>query len=126
MLVEGDSGLLEIALQNLLGNAWKYSAKQPAPSISFASRRSNNEIQYYITDNGLGFDMAHSKMLFKPFSRLHVGSDIEGSGIGLATVASILRRHHGRIWAEAYPDKGATFFFTIPNQQPDNLQRSQA
>jgi light-regulated signal transduction histidine kinase (bacteriophytochrome) len=98
---------------NLLGNAWKYSAKQAAAQIAFGHMTKDKETVFYVRDNGAGFDMAHAGKLFVPFQRLHLESEFEGTGIGLATVQRIISRHGGRIWAEAVLGAGATFFFTL-------------
>jgi len=113
MLASGDRQLLQVALDNLLGNAWKYTARRTDAHIEFGRQQQGNETVYYIRDNGAGFDMRYSGKLFGAFQRLH-GNEYEGTGIGLATVMRILQRHNGRIWAEAEPDKGATFYFTLP------------
>lgn len=112
MYATGDRHLLRIALQNLLANAWKYTSKTAQARIEFGSRRQQGETVYYIKDNGVGFDMHHADQLFTAFQRLH-GQEFEGTGIGLATVQRCIRRHGGRIWAEAEVDGGATFFFTL-------------
>ncbi len=113
LTVQGDPGLLRAALENLLGNAWKYSSKTPAARIEFGRLRQGGEDVYYVRDNGVGFDMAHAGKLFGPFQRLHHRDEFEGTGIGLATVQRIIQRHGGRIWAEAAPGEGATFYFTL-------------
>ena len=108
---EGDGNLLTIAFENLIGNAWQYTAKQSQARIEVGSiggvRRT-----YFVRDNGAGFDMAHAAKLFGMFQRLHSAADFEGTGVGLATVQRIIRRHGGRIWAEGTVGCGATFFFT--------------
>jgi len=113
VVVEGDASLLQIALDNLLGNAWKFTQKQSAPTIEFGITRKNEQTAFFIRDNGAGFDMKQSNRLFSPFQRLHKASDFEGTGIGLAIVQRIIKRHGGKIWAEAVADQGATFFFTL-------------
>ena len=115
--VTGDAGLLKIALENLLGNAWKYSAKQANPCIEFGSRVQEGKTVYYISDNGVGFDMQYADKLFGAFQRLHHRDQFEGNGIGLATVNRIIRRHGGRIWAESEPNKKTTFYFTLANDE---------
>ena len=112
-LAEGDPQLLRLMLQNLLENAWKYSARHPAPEIEFGCETLDGRQVCYVRDNGVGFDMAHAGRLFTPFQRLHKPEDFQGNGIGLATVARIVRRHGGRIWAESAPGAGATFRFTL-------------
>lgn len=109
-----DAVLMEMVLQNLIGNAWKYSAEKPEALIEFGSITEDGEKRYFVRDNGVGFDMAYRKKLFQVFERLH-GSQFEGTGVGLATVHRIIARHGGRIWADAEVGKGATFFFTLPD-----------
>jgi PAS domain S-box-containing protein len=113
MAVEGDAGLLQISLENLLGNAWKYSGKAAEAHIEFGTIEIEGGRVFFVRDNGTGFDMAHAADLFTPFKRLHGGGEYEGHGIGLATVQRIVDRHGGRIWAESAPEQGATFYFTI-------------
>jgi signal transduction histidine kinase len=114
----GDAGLVTIVLVNLLGNAWKYSAKQAAARIAFGHETRDKETVFYVRDNGAGFDMARAEKLFTPFQRMHRDSEFEGTGIGLAIVHRIISRHGGRIWAEAAPGAGATFFFTLGDKEP--------
>jgi PAS domain S-box-containing protein len=109
----GDSRLLRIALQNLLDNAWKYSGKVEDARIEFGCDASDGRSVCYVRDNGTGFDMAYADKLFTPFQRLHNPRDFEGTGVGLASVARVIKRHGGRIWAESAPGKGATFLFTL-------------
>ncbi len=112
--VVGDPALLRDVLENLIGNAWKYSSRRRAARIEFGSLRSETgQMVFYVRDNGAGFDMQFADKLFKPFQRLHRADEFPGSGIGLATVARILWRHGGRIWADANVGGGATFHFTI-------------
>jgi signal transduction histidine kinase len=110
--VEGDRTLLRMVLQNLLGNAFKFSAKAREARIEFG-RQSDGEHAFFVRDNGAGFDMRFADRLFGVFQRLHSQSEFAGTGVGLATVQRIVRRHQGRIWAESEPGKGATFFFTV-------------
>lgn len=112
LVAEGDPFLLTIALENLLSNAWKFTSRQPRASIEIGARQGPEQV-YFVQDNGAGFDMLHAARLFQPFQRLHPSSDFDGTGIGLATVKRIIGRHGGRIWAEAQPGLGATFFFTL-------------
>ena len=88
-------------------------ASQTAPRIDFASETQGDEVVYYVRDNGAGFDMAYADQIFRPFERLHSQEDFPGTGIGLATVQRVIRRHGGRIWADAAIGRGATFFFTL-------------
>lgn len=110
----GDARLLRIALYNLLGNAWKYTARCERARIEFGMQVAQGESIYFVRDNGAGFDMAHATALFMPFQRLHHAGEFEGNGIGLATVRRIIHRHGGRIWAQSAPGQGATFYFTLP------------
>ncbi|HEX3904653.1 MAG TPA: response regulator [Polyangia bacterium] len=107
-----DERVLRIALENLLRNAWKFTAKQPQARIEFGRSSDSNELIYFVRDNGVGFDSTYAEKLFQPFQRLH-GSDYPGTGIGLAIVDRIIRRHEGRIWGESTPGQGATFYFTL-------------
>jgi PAS domain S-box-containing protein len=109
----GDARLLQIALENLLGNAWKFTRKQPQAHIEFGVTEQDGMPVYYVRDNGAGFDMAHAAKLFGAFERLHADSDFEGTGIGLATVRRVIQRHGGKVWAEGKPGQGATFYFTL-------------
>jgi light-regulated signal transduction histidine kinase (bacteriophytochrome) len=112
--VDGDSALLQIALENLFSNAWKFSSKTPNARLEFGARmdRSGRKA-YFIRDNGAGFDPRHAANLFSPFRRLHPESQFPGSGIGLAMVQRIIHRHAGEVWAEAALDRGACFYFSI-------------
>ena len=114
MHVEGDARLLRMAMDCLLGNAWKYTirAAKPAVSVGVQTGVTGGPI-YFVRDNGVGFDMAYANKLFVPFQRLHPEAEFQGSGIGLVTAQRILARHNGRVWAEAQVDAGATFYFTI-------------
>jgi len=111
----GDPDLLRLALENLLGNSWKYTRRKKAARIEFGKAEQNGSAVYFVRDNGAGFDMRHADKLFLPFSRLHARGEFEGTGIGLATVQRIMRRHGGRIWGEGSVDKGAAFFFALPS-----------
>ncbi len=113
LIAECDATLMRQVLANLLGNAWKFTARNAQASIEFARRRNGEEDVYYVRDNGVGFDMQYSDKLFGVFERLHTDMEFSGTGVGLATVQRIIQRHGGRIWAEAALDEGATFFFTL-------------
>ena len=118
MLVRGDEQLLSLAMQNLLGNALKYTARETPARISVgAARDASGETAYYVRDNGAGFDMRYADQLFKPFHRLHAHHEFPGSGVGLAIVSRVVERHGGRVWADAEPGQGATFHFTL-NAKP--------
>jgi len=117
LATHGDRRLLKIVLNNLLGNAWKFTAKQPQSQISFGREQKNGETTYFIRDNGAGFDMAYVGKLFGAFQRLHTAGEFEGTGIGLATVQRIVYRHGGRVWAEGEVNEGATFYFTLPDSK---------
>jgi signal transduction histidine kinase len=107
----GDPSLVRLCLENLLGNAFKYTARQSIARIEFGQDAASGG--FFIRDNGIGFDMSHADNLFEPFIRLHPDEEFIGSGIGLATVQRIIERHGGRIWAESAPGEGATFYFTL-------------
>jgi len=109
----GDPRLLEVALQNLMGNAWKFTGKRDRARIEVGAEDRDGKPVYFVRDDGAGFDMAHASKLFQPFQRLHRATEFEGTGIGLATVQRIIQRHGGRIWVEAAPARGATFYFTL-------------
>lgn len=111
--VEGDPKLLRIVLENLLGNAWKFTSRQQHPRVEVGSIQDGGREVYYVRDNGAGFDMAYSDKLFGAFQRLHGTNDYPGTGIGLATVQRIIHRHGGRIWASSSPGNGAVFNFTL-------------
>ncbi len=108
-----DAFLAEVVLENLLGNAWKFSADRTPAHIEFGARDVDGERVYYVRDDGIGFDPAYADKLFQPFERLHATERFEGTGIGLATVRRAVIRLGGRCWAEGTPDEGATFFFTL-------------
>jgi len=111
--VEGDARLLQIALENLLRNSWKYTSHHQQARIEFGCEQRRGRIVYFVRDDGAGFDPRLVDRLFKPFQRLHATSEFVGTGIGLATVQRIIARHNGEIWAEGAVEKGATFYFSI-------------
>ena len=113
MTARGDPTLLRIVLENLLGNAWKYSAKTPQPRVGFETRQQDGRCVYVVHDNGAGFDMRFTDRLFGVFQRLHSVNDYPGTGIGLASVRRIVRRHGGDVWAEGEVGRGARFYFTL-------------
>lgn len=115
--VRVDVALMRIMLDNLLGNAWKYTARTAAARIEFGARVDGSETVYYVCDNGAGFDMRYADKLFRPFHRLH-GSDYPGTGIGLALAQRIVHRHGGQIWAESSPEQGTCFYFTLGRVEP--------
>lgn len=112
-IIEADAGLMRVALQNLIGNAWKYSSTRELTLIECGKTEKDGQLAYFIRDNGVGFDMRFYDKLFQPFQRLHPKEKFEGTGIGLATVARIIRRHGGSIWAESTVGEGTTFYFTL-------------
>ena len=111
--VQADQRLLRVALENLLNNAWKFTSKCPLTRIDFGKTNANGASAYFIRDNGAGFDPAYADRLFGAFQRLHTVAEFPGTGVGLATVQRIIRRHGGQIWAEGAVNKGATFYFTL-------------
>jgi signal transduction histidine kinase len=113
MLVQADPILLRVVLENLLSNAVKYSSRTATPHIEVGQLAAAAVATWFVRDNGAGFDMAHAERLFQPFQRLHAARDFSGLGIGLSTVQQIISRHGGRIWCDAIPGSGATFFFTL-------------
>lgn len=129
LVAQGDPHLLREVLQNLLGNAWKYTTKhptariefgvdpQPAPAAWMASPRVTPQRVYFVRDDGAGFDMEYASSLFGVFQRLHTATEFPGTGVGLAAVQWIIRRHGGEVWAEAAVEQGATFYFTLPSVQ---------
>jgi light-regulated signal transduction histidine kinase (bacteriophytochrome) len=117
LLVYGDTHLLQVVLENLIGNAWKFTSKQPHPIVTVGQIHSDDGSPiYFVRDNGAGFDMAYVDKLFSPFQRLHAMQEFPGNGIGLATVQRIIHRHGGRVWAEGIIGQGATFYFTLVSE----------
>lgn len=113
VMAEGDPGLLEVVLKNLLSNAWKFTGKTSHARIEFGVTDHDGRPAFFVRDNGAGFDMAYADRLFGAFQRLHSEDEFPGTGIGLATVQRIIRRHGGRVWAEGAVGKGATFYFVL-------------
>jgi light-regulated signal transduction histidine kinase (bacteriophytochrome) len=123
--VQGDKRLLHIMLTNLLGNAWKFTSKRTPATIDFGREQQGDESVYFVRDNGAGFDMAYVDKLFGAFQRLHTVSEFDGTGIGLATVQRIVRRHGGHVWGEGGVNEGAAFYFTLANfKETGNGQQS--
>lgn len=112
--IEGDSSMLKLVITNLVSNAIKYSAKKEKSIIEIGSYEEKDKMVYYVKDNGAGFDMKYYDKLFGVFQRLHSANEFEGTGVGLALVQRIIKKHQGDIWAEAVPEKGATFYFSLP------------
>jgi len=113
--VHADPVLVRVALSNLLGNAWKYTARRAEALISFGCEVRDGQTVFCVRDNGAGFDMAYASKLFTPFQRLHSAREFPGSGVGLACAARVVHKHGGRIWADSKAEEGAAFFFTIPD-----------
>jgi PAS domain S-box-containing protein len=116
IVCNGDAGLLAVVLENLIGNAWKFTRGRAEPRVEFGMTRDTDRGEhpaYYVRDNGVGFDPRYANKLFGAFQRLHGRQEFEGSGIGLATVKRIVQRHLGKVWAEGTPDGGAVFYFTL-------------
>jgi PAS domain S-box-containing protein len=114
LIADADPKLIRLVLQNLLANAWKFTAKTPRAEIRFGVTHVDGQNAFFVSDNGAGFDMAYADKLFGAFQRLHSPQEFEGNGIGLAIVQRVISRHNGRVWAKAVLGEGATFFFTLP------------
>jgi signal transduction histidine kinase len=112
IIASGDERLLRAVLENLIGNAFKFTSKRPGARIEIGSRSDEGAMAFYVRDNGAGFAPEHAAKMFRPFQRLHSEKEFSGTGIGLATVHRIVQRHGGRVWAEGEPEKGATIYFT--------------
>ena len=112
----GDRKLLKMVMENLIGNAWKYSSNQEEALIEFGIVDDSGQAPYFVRNNGIGFDMSHAEKLFAPFQRLPSAEEFKGYGVGLATVERIIHRHGGRVWAEANRGEGATFYFTLSKE----------
>jgi light-regulated signal transduction histidine kinase (bacteriophytochrome) len=110
---QADPILIRQVLDNLIGNAVKYSSKRELPRIELGATQLNGATVYFVSDNGIGFDMQYADRLFAVFQRMHSAKDFAGSGVGLAIAQNIIQRHGGKIWAKSVPDSGATFFFTL-------------
>jgi light-regulated signal transduction histidine kinase (bacteriophytochrome) len=110
LAVQGDARLLRVALENLIGNAWKFTGGVEQPRIEVGR---TDEGAFFVRDNGVGFDMAYAGKLFTAFQRLHTEAEFAGTGIGLATVRRVITRHQGRVWVESAPGEGTTFYFTL-------------
>jgi two-component system NtrC family sensor kinase len=122
VVADADDRLLQVVLENLLGNAWKFTTAVAEAIIEFGSSLQGGVPTYFVRDNGAGFDMTHAGKLFTPFQRLHSEARFPGTGIGLATVHRIVDRHGGRIWAESAVERGATFLWTLPTQRSGSLK----
>jgi light-regulated signal transduction histidine kinase (bacteriophytochrome) len=113
LMAQGDPILLQAVLENLLGNAWKFTAKAAVARIEFGCVNLEGLPTFFVHDNGVGFNMAYRGKLFGVFQRLHRNDEFPGTGVGLASVQRIIHRHHGRVWAESEPSRGTTFYFTL-------------
>ncbi len=115
LLVQGDGRLIRVVMENLVGNAWKFTSQKPRAEIRVGYRKDSSGVSaFYVQDNGAGFDMAFADKLFNTFQRLHAVTEFPGTGVGLAIVSRVIGRHRGHVWAESEPGRGATFFFTLP------------
>jgi len=113
IVVNGDANLLRVVLENLIGNAWKFTSKHPHARIEFGVSSDEGEAAYFVRDDGAGFDSGYADKLFKAFQRLHPAGEFDGTGIGLATVKRVIDRHNGRVWSRSSVGEGATFYFTV-------------
>ncbi|NWF96047.1 MAG: hypothetical protein HXY34_07865 [Candidatus Thorarchaeota archaeon] len=121
MQVNADVGLIRLAVQNLLDNAWKFTAHSPSPSVVVGWEMQAGTRVFYVRDNGIGFDMSQVDRLFRPFERLHSAKEYSGTGIGLSIVERVIRAHHGRVWAQSTPGVGTVFYFTLHSERPQGL-----
>jgi light-regulated signal transduction histidine kinase (bacteriophytochrome) len=128
ILANGDDALLRVVLENLLGNAWKFTANRAPARIEFGViPQTDGGLAYFVEDNGAGFDMKYADTLFGPFQRFHKQNEFPGTGIGLASVQRIVHRHKGRIWAKSAPEQGTTIYFTLPTvSKPDDRVASRS
>jgi light-regulated signal transduction histidine kinase (bacteriophytochrome) len=118
LVVWGDLRLMEVVLENLLDNAWKFTAARRAAKVQVGRQTQDAQEVFFVADNGVGFDPQYAANLFGVFQRLHAATAFPGTGVGLATVQRILQRHGGRIWVNAAIEKGATFYFTVSGRSP--------
>ena len=121
LIAQADAGLMRVVLENLLGNAWKFTGKQSAAKIEFGRTPRDGTTTFYVRDDGVGFNMGYADKLFGAFQRLHTTAEFPGTGIGLATVQRVIHRHNGRVWAESKPNQGAAFYFTLPEPSKEQL-----
>lgn len=119
LVARGDPRLLKVVLDNLLGNAWKFTSKKVEAKIEFGATRMGSRLAYFVRDDGAGFEMTYTQKLFETFHRLHSERDFPGTGVGLSLVLRIVRRHGGEIWAEGEVGRGATFYFTLDTLRPE-------
>jgi light-regulated signal transduction histidine kinase (bacteriophytochrome) len=116
--VDADPRLVRIVLENLLGNAWKFTSEREGARVEVGAAERDGLRTFYVRDNGVGFDPTLAHKLFQPFQRLHSEQAFEGTGVGLSVVERIIRRHRGRVWAESIAGRGATFYFTLDGGRP--------